>query len=214
MDFGTITTNLINGEYETMEDFKKDIELVFSNCRQFNPPATFPVDCATAVEKVFKKEWPKAMERKLSWSDKRGLQGILTTLVKEPMWVILFLLYNMHFSLVYSSWIYREPVDPVALGIPTYHDVIPRKNARDLRTIRQKLDIDKYDTVEAVEADLELMVQNSITFNGVDSEVGPIALNMRQRIQELFSVWRSGPTKKRKETEQGTGQPLKKIKTG
>lgn len=197
MDFGTVTTNLINGEYETMEDFKKDIELVFSNCRQFNPPATFPVDCANAVEKVFKKEWPKAMERKLSWSDKRGLQGILTTLVKEPI-----------------SWIYREPVDPVALGIPTYHDVIPRKNARDLRTIRQKLDIDKYDTVEAVEADLELMVQNSITFNGVDSEVGPIALNIRQRIQELFSLWRSGPTKKRKETEQGTGQPLKKIKTG
>ena len=43
------------GNYQTMEDVKKDVELVFANCRQFNPPATFPVDCADAVEKVFKK---------------------------------------------------------------------------------------------------------------------------------------------------------------
>lgn len=85
MDLGTISTKLNDGEYESMEDFKKDIELVFANCRQFNPSATYPVICADALEKVFRKEWPKAMERKLSWSEKRGLQGILTTLVKEPM---------------------------------------------------------------------------------------------------------------------------------
>jgi transcription initiation factor TFIID subunit 2 len=85
MDFGTITQKLSDGQYATMEDFKKDVELIFSNCRQFNPSATFPVICADVVEKGFKKEWPKALERKLSWTEKRGLQGLVSTLVKEPM---------------------------------------------------------------------------------------------------------------------------------
>jgi transcription initiation factor TFIID subunit 2 len=83
MDFGTITAKLGNGEYGTMEEFAKDVHLVFSNCRQFNPPATFPVNSADAVEKVFNKEWPKALERKLSWNEKRGLQGVMTALVKD-----------------------------------------------------------------------------------------------------------------------------------
>lgn len=85
MDFGTMTTKLNEAQYETMEEFRKDVELVFSNCRKFNPPGTFPVTCAEAVEKVFKKEWPRVMERKLSWTEKRGLQGIMTSLLKDPM---------------------------------------------------------------------------------------------------------------------------------
>lgn len=85
MDFGTILSKLGQNQYVSMEDFGKDIELVFSNCRQFNPPATFPVTCTDIVEKTFKKEWPKAMERKLSWMEKRGLQGVMTVLNKEPM---------------------------------------------------------------------------------------------------------------------------------
>jgi transcription initiation factor TFIID subunit 2 len=85
MDFGTISTKLTENKYISMEDFAKDIELVFNNCRQFNPPATYPVTCTDVVERAFKKEWPKAKERKLSWVEKRGLQGIMTTLVKESM---------------------------------------------------------------------------------------------------------------------------------
>jgi transcription initiation factor TFIID subunit 2 len=85
MDFGTMLTNLNENKYQSMEQFKEDMELVFSNCRQFNNPDTDPTKYAAIVEKVFKKEWPKAMERKLSWTEKRGLQGIMTTFVKEPM---------------------------------------------------------------------------------------------------------------------------------
>jgi len=190
-------TNLNESKYQSMEQFKRDMELVFSNCRQFNTPDTYPTKCAAIVEKAFKKEWPKAMERKLSWAEKRGLQGIMTAFVKEPV-----------------SWVFREPVDPVALGIPTYYDIIPHKDARDLKTIRQKLDNDKYDTMEAFEADLELMLDNAIKFNGADSEVGLIANSVRQRLDELMTTWRSGSAKKRKDGDQGTPQPTKKIKMG
>ena len=84
--------NKVNdSSYATMEDFKKDVELVFANCRQFNIKDTYPWICADIVEKVFKKEWPKAMERKLAWQEKRGLQGILSKIMKEPVYVLVFL---------------------------------------------------------------------------------------------------------------------------
>jgi len=181
-----------------MEEFKEDVELIFSNCRLFNPLGTGPTICADVLEKVFKKEWPKTMEKRLSWTEKRGMQGILTTIIKEPV-----------------SWVFREPVDPIALGIPTYHDVIPKKDARDLRTIRQKLDADKYDSVEAFEADIELMLQNAIKFNGEESEVGLMAFTFRDRFRVLLSAWKSGTSKKRKDADQGTPQPnAKKVKMG
>src|ERR1700733_15782367 len=82
------------------------------------------------------------------------------------------------------SWVFREPVDPELLGIPTYFDVIPRKDARDLKTIRQKLDSDKYDSAEAFEADIDLMTHNALAFNGADSEVGKIAVAVRKRVTE------------------------------
>ena len=87
MDLRTAGEKLTDGKYSYMEEFAKDVQLIFSNCRKFNPPSTYPVTCADTVEKAFKKEWAKAMEKKLSWSEKRSLQGLMTTLVKEDMYV-------------------------------------------------------------------------------------------------------------------------------
>ncbi|KAH9858258.1 hypothetical protein C2E23DRAFT_892071 [Lenzites betulinus] len=196
MDFGTIGTKLNEGKYSTMEEFAKDVEQIFQNCRAFNPPTTYPVLCADAVERVWKKEWAKATERKLSYAEKRSLQGLMKTLFNEPL-----------------SWVFREPVDPVALGIPTYFDVIPKKDARDLKTIQLKLNGDKYYSAEAFEADLDLMVHNAITFNGADSEVGQLAAQLRDRYRDLLVPIR-GTNGKRKGSEKGTPQPTKKVKLG
>ena len=111
------------------------------------------------------------------------------------------------------SFVFREPVDPIALGIPQYHEIIPRKDARDLRTIRQKLDADKYETPEGWEADMDLMIRNAIHFNGEESEVGQIAVAFRERIKDLRA---QQGQKKRKESEKvGGDQPAtKKAKLG
>ncbi|TFY68605.1 hypothetical protein EVJ58_g911 [Rhodofomes roseus] len=194
MDFGTMSTKLSEGTYTTMEDFARDVGHIFRNCRTFNPPTTYPVNCADVVERVFKKEWAKAMEKKLAWNEKRSLQAIMNKLVADPI-----------------SFVFREPVDPELLGIPTYFDIIPRKDARDLRTIRQKLDADKYDCVEAWEADMDLMINNAITFNGAESEVGRIAVVMRNKYKELASGLKS-TAMKRKGSDKGTPQPSKRMK--
>jgi len=116
---------------------------------------------------------------------------------------------------VASSWVFREPVDPVALGIPTYYDVIPRKDARDLKMIRQKLDTDKYDSIEAFDADFELMIHNAITFNDAESDVGKVAVTVRNRFKELLSNLKTvPPSKKRKDSDQSVSQTPKKQKVG
>lgn len=112
----------------------------------------------------------------------------------------------------YRSWVFREPVDPVVLGIPTYFDVIPRKDARDLRTILQKLTQDKYDSIDAFEADLDLMIRNAIVFNGADSEVGEFAVKLQNRYRELLAPIKGVGNVKRKGSEIGKPQPAKKVK--
>lgn len=110
------------------------------------------------------------------------------------------------------SFVFLEPVDPVLLGIPTYHDVIPKHKARDLRTIRSKLDADKYDSVEAFEADLDLMIDNAILFNGADSEVGQVAVLVRGKYQDLLAPVKGPGNAKRKGSEKATQQPNKKAR--
>jgi transcription initiation factor TFIID subunit 2 len=76
------------------------------------------------------------------------------------------------------------------------------------------LDGDKYDSVDTFEADLDLMVDNAITFNGEESDVGLVAAQMRDLYRRLTSEWRSNLSKKRKDGDQLTPQPTKRAKTG
>jgi len=68
--------------------------------------------------------------------------------------------------------------------------------------------------VEAFEADIDLMLKNAIKFNGAESEVGLISQAFEDRFRALLTVWKSGAVKKRKDGDQGTPQPTKKMKTG
>ncbi len=72
-----------------MEEFARDVGLIFSNCRTFNPPTTYPVQCADAVERVWKTTWSKVLEKKLSWNEKRSLQSIMNKLVQDPLYVLI-----------------------------------------------------------------------------------------------------------------------------
>jgi hypothetical protein len=57
---------------------------------------------------------------------------------------------------------FMEPVNPVALGIPTYFTFI--KNPMDLTTVQHKLDAKKYNTTGEFEQDVRLIVGNAFKF--------------------------------------------------
>ena len=56
-------------------------------------------------------------------------------------------------------------MDPVAAGVPDYYNVIPKEDCRDLTTIQRNLAQDRYTSIESVEADVLLMIDNCLTFN-------------------------------------------------
>ena len=71
---------------------------------------------------------------------------------------------------------FTSPVDPVALNIPTYPDVI--KHPMDLGTMESKLKNDRYSSVQAFADDLQLIVDNAEKFNGPQHAVTHAGNNM------------------------------------
>lgn len=66
--------------------------------------------------------------------------------------------------------------------------------------------------MDALQADLDLMIENAITFNGADSDVGALAYDVDAKAKELISQWKAGPVKKRKDGEKSNSQPAKKAR--
>ncbi|OAX78082.1 hypothetical protein ACJ72_07613 [Emergomyces africanus] len=82
---------------------------------------------------------------------------------------------------LHDSRFFRDPVDPVKLNIPNYPLVI--KQPMDLRTIEEKLKSGSYVSLDAVISDFDLMVQNSVTFNGPDHTVSAEGRNLKQSFE-------------------------------
>ena len=75
-----------------------------------------------------------------------------------------------------AKW-FLLPVDPVALRIPTYTEIV--KKPMDLKTLEDNVRTDKYSTVDACVADFNQIVQNAQTFNGPEHLVTKSALAMK-----------------------------------
>ena len=64
---------------------------------------------------------------------------------------------------------FRQPIDPVALGIPNYSDIV--KEPMDLSTIYHKIINNKDYGVMAFKGDMKLMIENCYLFNDGNSQV-------------------------------------------
>jgi bromodomain-containing factor 1 len=72
------------------------------------------------------------------------------------------------------------PVDPVALNIPTYHNVI--KKPMDLSTVRAKLKAGQYENAKEMEVDMRQILKNCFKFN----ILGDPTYVAGQKFEELF----------------------------
>lgn len=92
---------------------------------------------------------------------------------------------------------FLAPVDPVALNIPTYPDVI--KRPMDLGTLESNLKADKYPSVQAFADDLQLIVDNAAKFNGPTHGVTHAGNNMlaytNNFMKKVPSPTQTGPQK-------------------
>lgn len=77
---------------------------------------------------------------------------------------------------------FLKPVDPVALKIPDYFDVI--KEPMDLGTVKERLDTNYYASVQDFIEDTRLIWSNAMTYNHPDSDVYKMAKTLSDIFEE------------------------------
>jgi bromodomain-containing factor 1 len=75
------------------------------------------------------------------------------------------------------SLAFKDPVDHIALNIPTYPDLV--KHPMDLSTMENKLKENRYNYVREFMADLDQMIENSELFNNKQHPVTQAGYNLR-----------------------------------
>ena len=83
------------------------------------------------------------------------------------------------------AWVFKDPVDPIELGLPDYFEVI--KTPMDLNLIKKHLEVHQYDNFDDVCRDVRLVFENAILYNGEDSDVGDMALKMLDFFKEGYN---------------------------
>ena len=112
-----------------------------------------------------------------------------------------------------SSTAFRAPVDPVALNIPTYVDII--KEPMDLGTIDTKLKNKQYAGVSEFVRDFHLVVNNSYTFNGREHVVSQQAAKMESsftsQIKNMPPANLVEPSKEEKKLQKPKIEPVRQA---
>lgn len=116
---------------------------------------------------------------------------------------------------VQCSRFYKIPVDPVAMNIPTYPEIV--KEPMDLSTVEKKLKADpsEYATVSAFMADIDLMVNNASRFNGSDHIVTKEGRELQQRllkdVSNLPPADFEEPSKAEKKAQKAKVEPSRSV---
>ncbi|KAK6202282.1 Bromodomain-containing protein [Scheffersomyces amazonensis] len=77
---------------------------------------------------------------------------------------------------------FLHPVDTVKLNIPLYYNYIPRP--MDLSTIERKINVNAYEDYHQIIDDFNLMVSNCKKFNGENSGISKMAVNIQAHFEK------------------------------
>jgi hypothetical protein len=176
MDLSTIRKKLEAKDYGSVISVKKDIDLVISNSLLFNQPHSQVYKDTEAFQAYVAREWDHHLQDfgkyLKQWEEQQAtakLSNQSSIIIEEGKgWTsspeakkcarILRRLQQHK-----SAGPFRLPVDPVALGIPNYFEVI--KTPMDLSTIEKKFNSGQYDSMDAFYLDVQLVFDNCCTFN-------------------------------------------------
>uniref|UniRef100_A0A6B2LHN7 Bromo domain-containing protein n=1 Tax=Arcella intermedia TaxID=1963864 RepID=A0A6B2LHN7_9EUKA len=112
-----------------------------------------------------------------------------------------------------SAWPFLEPVDPIALSIPDYPEII--KNPMDLRTVEENLDNDEYHSLDEFAEDVRLIWSNAETYNGHNHQVTKLGKQLHSIFEKRFQAIKKKEDKPKtsKQSQAPPQQPPPKTKT-
>mmetsp|Transcript_2497 Transcript_2497/g.6005 ORF Transcript_2497/g.6005 Transcript_2497/m.6005 type:complete len:1362 (+) Transcript_2497:369-4454(+) len=180
MDFGTVTSQLMEGQYTTLEEFETDCKLVISNCMAYyggKPESQMFCNQASRLNQVLEQQlgglnrYVKSSSGLLA--QKSATLGISTAtlLPKPPIPLLLNILAELR-DQKYTDKATKiiEPAmakfeKPVSVAVfVDYMQYV--QTPMDLQTVERKIKNVKYSTPEDFEYDMLLMFQNCIVYNG------------------------------------------------
>lgn len=83
-----------------------------------------------------------------------------------------------------NSWIFKDPVDAVVLGLHDYHEIV--KKPMDLGTVRSNCAKNVYSSPEEFAADVRLTFENAMLYNPKGDEVHKMAAELIDRFDVLY----------------------------
>jgi len=84
-----------------------------------------------------------------------------------------------------TNIVFLQPVDPVALNIPHYRQIV--KHPMDLSTMSQKLKNGEYGKASEFKKDFELMIENCLAFNPHGNPVRDLGIEFRREFEALWN---------------------------
>ncbi|KAJ2656055.1 hypothetical protein IWW48_005219 [Coemansia sp. RSA 1200] len=194
MDLGTVRKNLDRNQYRSIADFRRDVELVFSNCFLFNGAGTFVYTQGETLQRFFRHLWtqhvdsPPATVIDTSDGDAPFAPAHAEILLRDsPDAEAAARTVLGKLKRDTSAWPFLKPVDPVALGIPTYFDIV--KNPMDLSTVQKKLAKKTYVWAADFVADIQLIVDDCFLFNPPDTPVNDCGKALQKAARELLEPY-------------------------
>lgn len=101
------------------------------------------------------------------------------------------------------GWVFSKPVDPVALNIPDYFNII--KSPMDFGTIKAKLETNYYSGTEEFADDVRLTFSNAMTYNPPGNDVHVMAKDLweifERKWKDLIRKLKCEDERSRSETE-------------
>ena len=91
---------------------------------------------------------------------------------------------------VRDAELFHKPVDPVELNIPNYFEII--KRPMDFSTVKKKLNNYTYTNLKEYCEDMELIFNNCLLYNGINSYVGEMCLRVKNEYKNLFEKFNLG----------------------
>ncbi|NWY49566.1 TAF1 factor, partial [Chionis minor] len=167
MDLQTLRENVRKRQYPSREEFREHLELIVKNSATYNGPKHSLTQISQSMldlcdeklkEASFKEDklarLEKAINPLLDDDDQVAFSFILDNIVTQKMMA------------VPDSWPFHHPVNKKF--VPDYYKVIA--NPMDLETIRKNISKHKYQNRETFLNDVNLILANSIKYNGPDSQ--------------------------------------------
>ena len=143
MDLGTVLQKVENGEYDGVDNFIREVRLVFDNAKIFNPPGTQVYIDADLLKSKFEVEFCPEFAK----PDPETVEQCLD-------------IWNKLVASEHSA-IFRTPVDGNLY--PSYYKTI--KEPMDLATMKEKIDNEKYANMPLFFADVRRIINNCFKFN-------------------------------------------------